>query len=214
MMNLCDNTKGGSIYVFDLDGTIADTKPGIIEALNYVLKSKNYKTIDKNEEDKYIGPPIKDSFKKYLNLSEFDASICTELYRRSYVEKFIQNSRLYNGIRYVLKTLRSNGHNLGIATMKTKSQTEAFLKIFKMDTEFDIVKTASDLGNISKVDMLMEIREQYKKECDSFFMIGDTIGDYNAAIDAGFNFIAADYGYWDIKNIECRHISNLYELVS
>ena len=53
MMNLCDNTKGGSIYVFDLDGTIADTKPGIIEALNYVLKSKNYKTIDKNEEDKY-----------------------------------------------------------------------------------------------------------------------------------------------------------------
>lgn len=207
-----NSTYKRSIFVFDLDGTLADTKPGIIKALNYVLHVNGQPEIETGDEDKFIGPPIKESLKKYYNFSEEKAQSAAELYRNIYVREYICESKLYDGLKTMLNYLRESNAVIGIATMKTQSQTDAFLKLFDMEYYFDVIKTANTSGNITKSNMLEDIWESYHEECDCFYMIGDTIGDYMAAEKAGFIFISADYGYGDMTNIRCIHISKILEL--
>ena len=57
--------KTEKVVVFDVDGTLFDTKQGIIKALNEVLDSFEINEIKKEDEDNWIGPPVRDSFIKY-----------------------------------------------------------------------------------------------------------------------------------------------------
>ena len=77
--------------VFDVDGTLFDTKNGIIKTLNYVLKEFGKDAIDPQDEDKYIGPPIKKSLMKYQCMEDMEADEATILYRRNYVECYFGN---------------------------------------------------------------------------------------------------------------------------
>lgn len=203
-----------SVFIFDLDGTLADTKPGIVKALNYVLKANQLDIIHEDEGSKFIGPPIKNSLIKFYGMSEEMACRCTELYRKVYVEQFIQDSELYPGLYDVLESLKLAGSVLSIATMKTMPQVDAFLNCFGLSEHFSIIKAASPSGDITKTDMLLEIRKLYDEKYNRFYMVGDTIGDYKASINAGCEFIAADYGYGDMGSIDCKHISYLMDILN
>ena len=201
------------VCIFDLDGTLADTKPGILKALNYVLRETESSEIKKEDEDKIIGPPIKDSLIKYYGFTEEQAQKGTELYREIYIKRFIGESMLYDGLIDILYNLKRASFTIGIATMKTRPQVDAFLRIFEIKDYFDVIKTAVPSGEVTKTMMLNEIKSIYVDHCDEFFMIGDTLGDYAAAQNAGYTFVAADYGYGDMSNINCLHISKLSDIL-
>lgn len=198
------------VLVFDVDGTLFDTKVGIIDALNYVLSQYNKSLIEEDMEEKYIGPPIYDSLIKF---SKFDADVAkeaTSLYRRIYVEKFIQHSVPYCGMEDVLKFFENKGYKLYIATMKTKPQVDRLFSIFGIAKYFDKIYTATENASISKQEMLMEI--QSNNEGSTIFMIGDTKSDYEATLGLKCIFVAADYGYGKVSNISSLHISSISEL--
>ena len=75
--------------IFDIDGTIFDTKQGIIACLNDVLLSNGDEPIISEEENRYIGPSIKDSLMRFNGYSEKLAIASTKLYRERYVDYFI-----------------------------------------------------------------------------------------------------------------------------
>lgn len=97
--------------------------------------------------------------------------------------------------------------------MKTKSQVDAFLIIFEIEDYFDVIETAVQSGEVTKTMMLNEIKSIYAADSNKFFMIGDTIGDYTAAQNAGYIFVASDYGYGDMSNLDCLHISKLSDIL-
>lgn len=199
--------------VFDVDGTLFDTKREIIKALNYVLKSYRKGEIASDEEDKYIGPPIKKSMMEYQGFKENEAIEATALYRQVYVDEFVQKSVAYDGIESVLKHFLAYGIVIGIATMKTLPQVDKLLTSSGFDKYFNIVEAAREDGTLSKSQMLVEIKKKYS-DLERFIMVGDTIGDYNAAIDAGYEFISADYGYGNIQEINCKHVKCAEELIN
>lgn len=196
--------------IFDIDGTLFDTKPGIIECLNDVLNCFGCEPIITSEEDKYIGPSVKDSFMIYHGFDEEKASKATKMYREKYVEKYIRKSIPYEGISDVFDYLKSKEYIVCIATMKTRKQVDALLKIFKFDTIFDHIECAKEEGGYTKLDMLDSIKSLYPD--NDLVFVGDTNGDYKASVKSGVRFVYAEYGYGDIeRNVET--IVSLKELI-
>lgn len=198
--------------IFDVDGTLFDTRDGIIQALNYVLKVHGRSEIKKEDEARYIGPPIKKSLMEFQGMEELEADEATALYRKSYVEKFIGDSIWYDDAVETLKELKDRGWILGIATMKTMPQLEALIRDFNCGDLFSVLKAAKEDRSLSKSQMLKDIKEEYQ-DADGYIMVGDTMGDYEAAKEAGYKFVAADYGYGDIKNLEAKHIGQFKDLL-
>ena len=198
--------------IFDVDGTLFDTRDGIIQALNYVLKVHCRSEIKKEDEARYIGPPIKKSLIEFQGMEELEADEATALYRKSYVEKFIGNSIWYDGAVETLKELKDREWILGIATMKTMPQLEALIRDFNCGDLLSVLKAAKEDGSLSKTQMLKDIKEEYP-DVDGYIMVGDTMGDYEAAKEAGYEFVAADYGYGDIRDLEAKHIGRFKDLL-
>lgn len=196
--------------IFDIDGTLFDTKPGIIESLNDVLYCFGCEPIIPGEEAKYIGPSVKDSFMLYHGFDEEKASTATKMYRDKYVEKYIRNSVPYDGIYDVFDYLKSKEYIVCIATMKTRKQVDALLNIFKFDAVFDHIECAREEGGYTKLDMLNSIKTLYPS--DDLMFVGDTNGDYKAAIKANIRFVYAEYGYGNIEG-NADTITSLKELI-
>ncbi len=196
--------------IFDIDGTIFDTKAGIIACINDVLKHYGKEPIPENDTDKYIGPAIKDSLMKFNEFSEIAATEATREYREKYVAKYVSDSTPYDGLISLLKEIKDKGHKLCIATMKTRGQVEKLLDSFKISGLFDIVETAKDEGGYTKADMLNSINNRVADS--EFLFVGDTNGDYKAALKADMPFIYAGYGYGEIPDYEGMKINGLQDL--
>lgn len=206
--------KTEKVVVFDVDGTLFDTKPGIIKTLNEVLSIFGKTPISSLDEDKWIGPPVRESFKKYSKMNDEQAEKATQLYRKIYVDKYISDSTLYDGMAEVLEYFRKMNFLICIATMKTFEQIERLLSLKNMADFFNIVQTASSDGSKTKADMLGEIRKNYGEE-SNYYMIGDTMGDFIAAEKSNYNFIAVLYGYGTFNNTnEFIKIDNPKQLIS
>lgn len=199
------------VVVFDVDGTLFDTKPGIIKALNEVLENFGKNTINSYEESKWIGPPVRNSFRSLVGMNTELAEEATKQYRQIYTEKYIVESVLYNGMAEVLSKLKESGYHLCIATMKTQRQMKRLLSLKNMTDIFEIVQTAALDGSKSKAEMLDFIKRHYPLNT-SFYLIGDTMGDYEAANKMNFKFIAANYGYGDFSELTSDIISNISEI--
>ena len=197
------------VIVFDVDGTLFDTKPGIIKAFKQVLNYYKLAPLAKAQEDNIIGPPIKQSFQTLYNMDEQTAEEATSLYRKEYLDKYIDESKPYDNLFFVLKTLKNRGAKVAIATMKTKNQINQLLQLFKLENLFDIVEAASENGNLTKSKMLNYIKNKYMVE-KNYVMVGDTWLDKEAAEQNNYIFIAANYGYGIFKKNDGYYIADSF----
>lgn len=181
--------------IFDVDGTLFDTSPGIYKCIRFVLKSMNYPEPEEKQLRKFIGPPVFESFSKICKMSDEEAQRATQMYRSAYVERFIGFSKLYEGMDGLLKKLKSNGVKTGIATMKTQPQINRLLEIFNLATGFDSVSAASPDIKKSKADIINEVLRETGTVCKDAVMIGDSLYDALGAKQAGTDFIAVSYGF-------------------
>lgn len=204
------------IIIFDIDGTLFNTKAGIVKAFNETLCSLSLNPLKKGEDTVIIGPPIKESFIKLRNMSEADANQAAILYRKLYIEKYIQESVPYEGIFECIDSLKSIGFYVCIATLKTKEQVDRLLNLFSMTMLFDSIQCADVLGNYSKSEMLMNIHEKFIVNGNDFFevFVGDTWNDYLAAKQVNVEFIYAKYGYGNGLFVnECKCITSIKKLL-
>ena len=117
----------------------------------------------------------------------------------------------------MLDDLKRNNYKLCIATNKTKKQVDKLLSMNDFNKYFDIVFYAKDDGSLSKKDMLCEIKTKYGVKDVNYYMVGDTLGDYQAAINNGYVFIGANYGYGQLDMIEnsyiVENVSDIFDVV-
>lgn len=190
--------KKKKVIIFDIDGTLFDTKEGIVKAFNYALSVMKKDKLAAEEESKIIGPSVRTSFEKIALLEGADIEKATSLYRGYYVDKCIGSSQLYEGARAVLDELYNRGYVLGIATMKTMPQVTRLLDATIGHRYFDVIKAAREDGSISKAQMLEEIKLEFADA--DYYMIGDTEGDWKASSKAEMQFVYATYGYGAIHS--------------
>jgi phosphoglycolate phosphatase len=124
------------------------------------------------------------------------------IFRPIYKDKYVFQCELYPGMMQLLNELNEKGMLVGIATNKRKDSTEPLLQYLKIDRLFDTV-IAQDQNEIrNKTDMILDALKELRTDKEEAVMIGDTIGDLDAARDAGVDFIGVRYGFGFKERIE------------
>lgn len=186
--------------VFDLDGTLTDPAEGTTKCLNYALAEHGLALRSPAELQRYIGPPLDDTFRALLQLAKaapVDDLVAT--YRVRYARVGYSENVLYEGIAEVLSELRASGLTLGVCTSKRVDFAEQILVLFSLRQYFEFVN-GGDIG-ISKDQQLAQLLEQGQVDRDST-MIGDRCFDVAAAKSNGLRSVGVLYGYGTVKELE------------
>jgi len=116
--------------LFDLDGTISDPKIGITSAVQYSLRSFGITVEDADTLTPFIGPPLRDSYKKFYGLNDTETENAVAKYREYFTETGLYQNTLYQGITTLLETLQGMGKQLIIATSNQERQVAAVCGVY------------------------------------------------------------------------------------
>lgn len=178
--------------IFDLDGTLTDSEPGIRACACYALEKMGLPIPPDETLQKFLGPPLADSYMRYCGMTEEQAAFATELYRERYIPIGWKENRVYPRIRALLHALKKRGAYLAVATGKPQHTSVDILRYFELLPYFDAVAgPAPEDMHADKGALIRRVLPQGKRAV----MVGDTVGDIKGAQDAGIDSIAALYGY-------------------
>lgn len=195
--------------LFDLDGTIFDTFQGITRSFAYALDYYGIHIDDLKELSPVIGPPLYDCFVSMFGFDHQKALDAVAKYRERYNVKFIEESRLYPGIKEVLEKLSNEGFSLVLATSKPEHFAVDLLKHYHIFKYFTFVGCASlDKSRDTKNKVLEYIIQELGIEDKSqAVMIGDRKFDLLGAASFGIDAIGVHYGFAPQGELEnCPHV--------
>lgn len=183
--------------IFDLDGTLSDSRKGIFNAYYYVFEKLKMKTPDKEVLMTLIGPPLQKGFADVFGLQGTDNETAVKVFREYYASKGLFENTLYNGIIELLEKLNHAGAWLYVATSKYSVYANQVLKYFAVDGFFSDVSGADYSGfHASKVDLIAGIlRKNNISDPMEVVMIGDTRYDMDAAAELEIDSIGVTYGF-------------------
>ncbi|MDF1875558.1 HAD family hydrolase [Sulfurimonas sp. SAG-AH-194-I05] len=186
------------IVIFDMDGTLLDSKKDITISINYIRK------------EHYILAPLSEEFVvQAINMDVRNLPKMfyeTEVYQEKdrvafemhYANQCVQNPYLYDGIKSTLESLYASGVKLSVATNAPTPFAKRMLSHLKVDCLFDVI-IGADKVSASKPDpqMIHEILNYYKydTQTDEAWMIGDNSKDIDSANNAGINSMFATWGF-------------------
>lgn len=190
--------KRFSAMLFDLDGTLTNSAPGIKRSLRYALDKLGVTGYDPAVLDKFLGPPLIWSFKTYMGLDDDTAAEGLRLYRQDYNERGGKyDAEVYEGIPELLAALRDSGVPLGVATVKPENTAKEVLEHFDLMKYFETVSGgAPEEKKAEKKEMILRALERMGIPVDdSVLMIGDRVFDIEGGIAAGVKTLGVGYGF-------------------
>jgi phosphoglycolate phosphatase len=181
--------------IFDLDGTLTDSKPGIVGCLRKVLDARQMG--DQGVLDRFVGPPVEEWTVELLPAgSEEDRAALARDYRACYDREGWKNNSVFAGVRELLAELRRQGFPLYVCTSKPRHFAVRILDAFELSPFFAaIYGDKAEFLSHSKVDLLATLLQECSLEKESTWMIGDRIYDYQAAHANDIRCLAAGWGY-------------------
>lgn len=189
--------------LFDLDGTLTDSQEGITKSVSYALINLGVEDLPDDIKLRFIGPPLKDSFKEYCGFDEETIKKAIALYRERYSKVGKFENRPYEGIPELLKKLKDDDRVLVIASSKPTGFVEDILNKFDLRQYFDIISAADLSGKkCEKEDVIKEALEilNLKNGDKDVVMIGDRHYDINGAKYFDLDSIGVNYGFAFDKN--------------
>jgi phosphoglycolate phosphatase len=189
--------------LFDLDGTLTDPKVGITKSVQYSLKKFDIEVCDLDELDKFIGPPLKDSYMKFYGFTEDKATQAIDYFREYFPEKGIFENTLYPGIPELLSSLKQQGLTLAVATSKPTLFAEKIISHFKLDPYFDgIYGSNLDNTRTNKGEIIAFALDALGKKENEALMVGDRMHDIVGAKTNSLPSIGVLYGYGNREELE------------
>lgn len=186
--------------IFDLDGTLVDTCPDIIETVRYIIDRYDFPEKSDGFIRSCIGGGARNVLLKALGADQaglIDSEILP-LFVEHYTEHCDNKTFAYDGVEAVLKYYKNQGKALSVATFKIRSATEKIMKTLNLLDYFDILVTADDVKNPKPhPDCIMAILDYYNCKPTEAILIGDTKTDYLTGTNAGIDVCAVTFGYGD-----------------
>ena len=185
--------------LFDLDGTLTDSGPGIMHSVKYAVEKAGEPVPKTDELRKFIGPPLKGQFMEHCGISEERAAEMVTLYREYFTVTGIFENSVYDGVEEMLKTLKEAGIKIAMATSKPEKFAKIIADHFGLAKYFDVIGGACmDETRTEKQDVIHYVLEQCEeKELDKIVMVGDRSYDHAE----GLKVIGVLYGYGDLKEL-------------
>ena len=189
--------------LFDLDGTLTDSKTGIVKSAQFALESFGIKIENTDDLTKFIGPPLRQMFKEFYNFDDIKVEKAVEKFRERYFSIGVYENEMYEGIDVLLRKLRDNGKTLFVATSKVTVLAKTVLSHFNIDSYFAFVGGAEMNGDRSeKTEVIKYTLEQNNiTDLSSCIMIGDRKHDILGAKTFGMKSIGVLYGYGGFEEL-------------
>lgn len=186
--------------IFDLDGTLLDTKAGIVSSLIDTAAYFSLSQIPEYDYNRFIGPPIEQSLCEYYKLDELQTKEMSAMFRKIYMEKYLFDAEPYENITDVLATLKNLGIQLAIATYKRYDYAEKVIKYFGLDKYCNPCIGSDSDTKATKTAIIRACISEMKADILQTVYIGDTEHDQIGAKGANIDFIGVTYGFGYDKN--------------
>lgn len=192
------------VVLFDLDGTIIDSSLGVTNSVKYALSKFGIEVKDQSELLSYMGPPLVYSFKTFHGLTEEEAKKAVSYYRETYPVKGIFENTLYPGMDEVLKELKNQGFQIGLATSKPEKFAKIILEKLGIDQYFDKICGASLDGTRSeKIDVMKYVLQELKiSNNKEVLMVGDRMYDINSSNELGIDSVGVLFGFGSLEEFQ------------
>lgn len=190
---------------FDLDGTLTDSGPGIIEAVQYALERMGVRENNVKKIQRFIGPPLTVSFEKIYGFTQEECKKAIAYFREDYNDKGIYNNKPYPGIPKLLADLKAAGKTLAVSTSKPLPLAERVLEFFDLRQYFDVVCGGNlDETRNGKDQIIADtIRVLQLTDLSQAVMVGDRNLDVIGAHKNGLRCIGILYGgYGTLEELE------------
>ena len=196
--------KNFKCVIFDLDGTLINSGPDLLNSLNYVLTQNNLEKINKNVIGNLVGGGAEAMIKKgytHLNayLDEKKIPFLVNLFINHYYKNCTKETMLYDGVLDILKFLKKKTY-ICLCTNKKQFLAEKILKELEIKNFFNYI-----LGSDGKTPLKPEI-EMPKKCLDKFqiaanqvVFVGDSENDILPAKQLGMFSVHVTYGYGKLQ---------------
>lgn len=184
------------LILFDLDGTVFDTKDTILNSLKATIDASGLRKLTDEEVSYFIGPPIVSSFKKYYpELSGDEIDELTKMYRAYYMEKELLKAKLFPGVLDLLVELKKRGYKTALATYKLMKCVTPLFDHYDVTKYFDTLRGSVHETGLTKTDIMkLAMADCNVLNVDKVCMIGDTEYDLRGAINCDISFIGVSYG--------------------
>ena len=181
--------------IFDLDGTLTDSKPGIVGCLREVLDAR--KISGYGSLDRFIGPPVEQWAAELLpHGSAEDRAALARDYRACYDRVGWSNNSVYPGVAEMLAQLHGDGFPLYVCTSKHEHFAVRILEKFGIAQYFNaIYGDRIDYASHSKSDLLALVLRQHAIDRETVWMVGDRSFDIEAAHLNGIRCLGVGWGY-------------------
>ena len=172
--------------LFDLDGTLVYSHPGIFACFRYALEKMGRENPTDSQLLPCIGPSLHYSFSTFFNMSEEDATRAVALYRERYAVKGVWENEPIQGALECLKTLKEGGYVLGLATSKP-----IFFAQQIVDKQGFSAYLAQSVGSgmdgslPTKASVIEEVMKRLGASKEECLMVGDRFHDAEGAKEMG-----------------------------
>ncbi|MBQ1369910.1 MAG: HAD hydrolase-like protein [Clostridia bacterium] len=193
-----NSTSGAPIraVLFDWDGTVADTRPGIFNSVRYAIGQYGIADRPDDELRYFIGPPLYDGFEHVFGVSPELANELTDTYRVYYRDKGIFECNVYDGVGDLLRELHDAGVKTAVVSSKPKEFLDRLVEHFGLAEHLDaVVGPAIDNHNSNKTVLVNQALKELMLLPSTVAMIGDRHFDMEGAKAAGVNAVGVLYGY-------------------
>ena len=187
--------------VFDLDGTLVDTAPDLLGALNAVLTVEGHEPVVPADLRHIVGHGARAMFEHALQRTGAPVTperlkALTEQFLAYYRVNIARGSRPFPGVPETLTLFAGRGAGLGVCTNKPQDLTELLLDALDLTRHFPAI-IGGGRTPYSKPDPrhLLEVVSALKGKRERAILVGDSPVDVEAARAADIPVIAMSYGY-------------------
>ena len=185
-----------SVVLFDVDGTIVDSAPAVMDAFRGALSDFNLPIPDDQRLRTYVGPPLWYSFGELGYEGELLSSLVTG-YRSRYHAHFL-DPEPFPGVIDLLHDLHRAGIALATATSKQAPMALAQMEHLGLSSVFDVIAGATPDPASSKATVIREALarlEDLGADISRPVIVGDSVWDVRGAKEAGIPVIGVGWGY-------------------
>jgi phosphoglycolate phosphatase len=188
-------TARPELVIFDLDGTLTDSAPGIVSSFRHALAQVGEPVPDDPDlASMVVGPPMHHTLCD-LGLGD-KAGAAIAAYRADYTTRGWQLNEVFDDIPELLADLRDAGVRLAVATSKAEPTAKKILEHFGLDDHFEVIAGASlDGVRATKADVVAHALAQVDPLPEHVLMVGDRSHDVDGASRHGIDTVVVEWGY-------------------
>jgi phosphoglycolate phosphatase len=196
--------------VFDLDGTLVDTAPDLINALNFILSREGLPAVPLKSARNMIGAGARKLLERGLeldgrHLAPKDLDRLTNDFIAHYAAHIADESRPFEGVEDALDDLSARGCRFAVCTNKLEGLSKLLLDELGLSSRFSAICGADTFG-VSKPDpaILQQTVARAGGRLASTVMVGDAGTDIGVARRANVPVVGVDFGYTDVPMAELK----------